>query len=237
MYSVVLMMALTSGGDTPALGGRGGCYGGCYGSYGGCYGGCYGGGYGCHGGRGHGCHGGRGHGCRGGRGHGCHGGRKHGGCCGCYGGGYGGCYGGGFGGCYGSFAGGFGGCYGGVGGMGGVGGVVVPPVAPVAPTAPAAPANSKNKVSIEGAAPATLIVSVPADARLSIDGEETTSTTTQRTFVSPALEIGRTYHYTLQAEIIKNGAKVTMSKEIAVQAGEETRVSFNANDTGEIASR
>ena len=50
MYSVVVMMALSTSAETPDCGGRRschGCYGGCYG--GGCYGGgCYGGG--CYGG-------------------------------------------------------------------------------------------------------------------------------------------------------------------------------------------
>src|SRR5438067_3103144 len=55
MYSVVLMMALGSGAEAPAWGGRG-CHGdgGCHGGYVSCHGGrgCLGGG-GCHG-----CHGG-----------------------------------------------------------------------------------------------------------------------------------------------------------------------------------
>src|SRR5438552_16029834 len=99
MYSIVLVMALGSGADTPTMdlgpdyqeayrsiaghvayrgrrrhGCNGGCNGGCYG---GGYGGCYGGGYGagCHGGYG-GCYGG-------GYGAGCHGG--YGGCSGGYG--------------------------------------------------------------------------------------------------------------------------------------------------------
>jgi len=230
MYSVVLLMALTSGGDAPALGGRGGCcggYGGCYG----CSGGCHGGGHGCRGGhhRSHGCCGGYSgcYGCYGGNfgcsggcygsGHGCRGGhhRSHG-CCGCCGGSYGGNYG-----CY-------GGNFGGLGCVGGVGGVIVPPVAPT---------TTPKKTSLENSAPATLIVSVPADARLSIDGEATTSMTTQRVFVSPALNFGREYHYTLQAEFVKDGKKVTLSKEVAVQAGEETRVSFSAADSAEMASR
>ncbi len=219
MYSVVLMMALTSGGDVPAWGGcRGGCYGGCYGCYGGCYGGRRHGCCGCYGG----CYGGC-HGCRGG----CFGGRKHG-CCGCYGGCYGGygCYGG----CYGGY-----GCFGCAGGVGGaiVPGTIVPPVAPAAPAAPATP----KKTTLEDSAPATLIVTVPADARLSIDGEATTSTATQRIFVSPALNFGREYHYTLQAEFQKNGKIVTVSKEVMVRAGEETRVTLDAEDSAEIASR
>src|SRR5436309_4185702 len=69
MYSAVLLMALSTGGDSLACHCcHGGCYGGCYGGwYGGCYGGgCYGGG--CYGG---GCYGG---GCYGG---GCYGGKHH----------------------------------------------------------------------------------------------------------------------------------------------------------------
>ena len=71
MYSMVLMAALSAGGDLPAChrGGCCGCYGGCWGGchgcwgccgcWGGCYGcgGCWGGCYGCWGGCG-GCYGG-----------------------------------------------------------------------------------------------------------------------------------------------------------------------------------
>jgi uncharacterized protein (TIGR03000 family) len=53
MYSMVLMAALSTGGDLPAChrGGCGGCWGGCYGCWGGCYGccGCWGGCWGCYG--------------------------------------------------------------------------------------------------------------------------------------------------------------------------------------------
>ncbi len=225
MYSVVLMMALTSGGDAPAWGrGCSGCYGGCFGCYGGysCGGSCHGRKHGCCG-----CSGG----CWGGGSGGCHG-RKHG-CCGCHGGYYGGCYGGG---CYGGAC--FGGaCSGGACFGGGYGGTVAP-VVPAAPVTPApAPATTPKKTSLEGAAPATLIVNVPAEARLSIDGEATTSTATQRVFVSPALNFGREYHYTLEAEFQKDGKMVKVTKEVAVKAGDETRVNFDAEVSAEIASR
>lgn len=240
MYSVVLMMALTSGGDVPALGHgcRGGCYG-CYGCYGGCHG-CYGG---CHGRRGghhrrHGCCGGCygcygcGGGCFGGcYGYGCCGGhrhhRRHHGCCG---GCYGGCYGCG-GGCYGA---GCFGCVGGVGGVGGVGAPVVP--GKVVPTTPAKPEPSK-KTSFDSTAPATLIVSVPADAQLRIDGEATTSTSAERVFVSPALQFGREYTYTLEAEFHKDGKLVKVRKNVPVKAGDATRVNFDADRLAEVASR
>jgi uncharacterized protein (TIGR03000 family) len=242
MYSVVLAMALTSGGDVTALGH--GCNGGCYG--------CYGGSYSCWGGGHHGCRGGhmRGHSCCG-----CYGGGYYGGCYGgCYGGGHHGCRGGhhrGHGccgysgcGCYGGYGYGYGGCVGGYGGgygMGGFGGAVVPSmggtIVPNAPVTPTTPTTPGKKTSIEGAsAPATLVVNVPVNARLTIDGEATTSTSTRRVFVSPALEVGRTFHYTLQAEIVKDGKTITVSKNVAVKAGEESRVTLNA-DNLEFASR
>ncbi|MGH7227023.1 MAG: TIGR03000 domain-containing protein [Gemmataceae bacterium] len=234
MYSVVLMMALTGGGDVPAgmfnhgcCGGGHGCSG-CYGCMGGCYGSCHGGKHhrsqGCCGGCYGGCYG-NSYGC-------CGGGRKHHRSKGCCGGCYGGCYGSScYGGCYG---GGYGGCYG--GGYGGMGTPMVPGMmVPAAPATPAKPATKKS--SLENAAPATLIVTVPADARLSIDGESTTSTSTERVFVSPALTFGREYHYTLQAEFQKDGKTVKVRKDVAITAGNETRVSFVAESLATVASR
>jgi uncharacterized protein (TIGR03000 family) len=83
------------------------------------------------------------------------------------------------------------------------------------------------------ATPAKVLVSLPADATLSIDGHATTSTTAQRTFVSPALEAGKDYQYTLKVEMVRDGKSVTESKTVVVRAGETTEVSF---DTLTVAS-
>ncbi len=207
MYSVVLMMALGTGADATA------CHktcGGCY-SYAcsGCYGcsGCWG--YSCGG-----CWGCSGKGCFGGglfRGKGCH--------CSCYGGCYGctgyyGCCG-----CTGYYTcGGYYGCNGiGCAGYG------VAPVAPVTPVKPEpAPAPAPKEVS----APATIVVTLPADAKLTIDGAATSSTSARRTFVSPTLPAGQEFGYTLQAEIVRDGKTVKVTKQVTVRAGEETTVSF-----------
>jgi uncharacterized protein (TIGR03000 family) len=232
MYSVVLMMAMTTSVDTPDLG-RHGCNGGYAGCNGG-YGGCYGGG-GCHGGGlfggGHGCHGGRlfggGHGCHGGRlfggGHGCHGGGY-----GCNGGGYG-CHGGGYGcngGGYGCNGGGYG-CHGGAGCSGGV-------VAPMPPE-PVKPPKPEKEAMLN--APATIIVSLPSDAKLTIDGAATTSTSAERTFISPELPVDRSFNYSLQAEFQLEGRTVTVSKMVSVRAGMESRVTIGAADLAGVVSR
>jgi len=261
---MVLMMAMSSGTAAPAglfgHGCNGGCYGGgCYGSCsGGCYGGCSGS---CHGGHGFcgglfhhssGCNGGGCYGscsgCNGGCSGSCHGG--HGFCGGlfhkshgCNGGCYGSCHGGCYGSCYGSCNGGGcygGGCYGGGGmmqpGMGGV------PAGQPVPVMPRTGGTEKK----EGAAPppeevslnqAKLLVSLPADAKLFIDGNATVSTSSQRSFVSPTLEQGKDYHYTLRAEVVRNGQPVSVTRDVTVRAGEVVQASFQFPTVDAVAAK
>ncbi len=77
-------------------------------------------------------------------------------------------------------------------------------------------------------APATIVVSLPADAKLTIDGEATTSTSAQRVFVSPNLPVGKEFHYMLKAEIMVKGKPVVVTESVAVKAGEESRITLSA---------
>jgi uncharacterized protein (TIGR03000 family) len=148
---------------------------------------------------------------------------------GCYGGmGYGGCYGGGYGGCYGGMGYG-GGCYGGMGGIilqGTQGGTKAEKIGK--------PKNGKEESMAP--APATIVVDLPADAQLKIDGEATTSTGNSRVFVSPTLNPGREYHYTLKAEVQRDGEPVTLERTITVKAGEITPVALTLPAAG-VAQR
>jgi len=56
-------------------------------------------------------------------------------------------------------------------------------------------------------------------------------------FVSPSLDPGRDYHYTLKAEVVRNGRPVVISKDVAVKAGKETLVDLNATELAGVASR
>src|SRR5262249_60886147 len=118
-----------------------------------------------------------------------------------------------------------GGCRGG-GCLGGAGcvGVPGPVMAPPAGTPPVVP--DKGKKTGAGDAPATIIVSLPAEAKLTVDGNPTTSTTERRVFVSPALERGMEYTYTLKAEVVRDGKAETRTERVSVRAGEETRVNI-----------
>jgi uncharacterized protein (TIGR03000 family) len=225
-----------------------GCCGGCYGGGccgGGCYGGgCYGGGWGCCGGGYGGCYGG------GRYGGGCYGG-------GCYGGGYAyGGYGGGYGGYtysmpYGGYSG-----YAGMPAYGGyTSGYYTPGTNMPATGTPGVSGPGGQSGSSGGAAPvdrgdrrdegdrgrrdedrnkevlaptpATLIVTLPADAKLLIDDTATRSTSATRTFMTPPLEPGREFHYTLKAETRRGDEPVTVTRDVTVRAGQETRVTLD----------
>lgn len=221
MYSVVLLMALSGGAETPAR-----CFSscsscsscrGCFSSCHGCFGGCQR--------RSHGCHGCQSY---------CSSSSSY--CHGCYGGGSSyGCYGGGHG-CY---TGGGYGCY-----QGGYGCAYGAPMhhAPMQP-GPDKMIKPDIKPKPEGggaidktSAPATIVVNLPADAQLTFDGAITSSTAATRVFVSPALEPGKDYFYTLKAEAIRDGRTVTRTERITVRAGGETRVTL-ALPTASVAQR
>jgi uncharacterized protein (TIGR03000 family) len=215
MYSVVLMAALTTSPAVPEFGRRGrGCWGGssCCGCYGGGYGyGCSGGGYGCSGG-GYGCSG-----CWGGYGYGCWGGG-------------GGCYG------YPAYvsygcSGYFGGCYGGYYGGGGYGGYAPAYISPSGATrgtrpAERVPAPDKGTTGKTGDQTASIRVTVPAGAKLYVDGKLTETRGSSQTFSTPTLNAGQLYAYTFRAEVERNGQTQTDTQRVLFRPGETVRVSF-----------
>jgi len=211
MYSIVLMMALSGGTETPSFHGRhgdccgcagySGCNGGCYGGHGGCWGGGCNGCHarhhrerGCH----HRCHGCNGNGCNG---YGCHGYAGNG-CCGAY-----------------------------AAPVGCHGGAVAPhpgmmPGKGPAPEKAPPPKPKGGTEEVSNAAPAIIVVTLPAEAKLTIDDNVTKSDSAVRVFASPAIERGRDFSYTLKGEIVREGRTLTTSQEVKVRAGQETRVNL-----------
>lgn len=107
------------------------------------------------------------------------------------------------------------------------------PVPPKAKEMIKEPVKDK-KTAIE--APATIVVSLPADARLIVDGNTTKSTTDRRTLVTPALQFGSTYIYDMTAEIVREGRTITQTQQVSVRGGETVAVQFNF-PTQTVASR
>jgi uncharacterized protein (TIGR03000 family) len=73
---------------------------------------------------------------------------------------------------------------------------------------------------------ARLIVEVPADARLYIDGQQMKTTSATRSFTTPTLEPGQLYYYEVKAEVIRDGKPVTQTKRVIIKAGEVARTRF-----------
>jgi uncharacterized protein (TIGR03000 family) len=105
-----------------------------------------------------------------------------------------------------------------------VGGGYAPAPAPAGEPIKAMPAPKKTTAI---SAPAIIVVALPADAALSVDGALTNSTSAVRTFVSPELTVGKVYEYTLSAKVVREGQAVQVEKNVLVRAGEETRVSLD----------
>lgn len=78
---------------------------------------------------------------------------------------------------------------------------------------------------------AKLHVTLPADAELTINGSPTVSTSESRNFESPSLTPGKTFFYELKATVVRDGKTETVTKEVAVRAGEDSRVEIDIPET------
>jgi uncharacterized protein (TIGR03000 family) len=70
-------------------------------------------------------------------------------------------------------------------------------------------------------------VEVPANATLWFDGEKTQQTGGLRTFHTPPLERGHSYHYDVKARWEQNGKTVERTRRVDVYAGGRVTVDFN----------
>lgn len=106
-----------------------------------------------------------------------------------------------------------------------------PPVAVASNPLPAAtrsmyynPGNSANR-------PATIIVRVPENATLLVNGKRTRSTSSTRLFYSPPLESGKSYHYDFEARMLdRDGQIVKARKRVEVGAGDRHEISIATPD-------
>jgi uncharacterized protein (TIGR03000 family) len=83
-----------------------------------------------------------------------------------------------------------------------------------------------------GGTEAKLIVNLPEDATLTIDGESTTSTSAQRVFVTPALEQGKEYEYTLKAQVLRDGKPQIATARVTVRPGETSQIELKVPAAG-----
>lgn len=95
-----------------------------------------------------------------------------------------------------------------------------PPAPPPGPPPASAPKAEK--------APAIIIVRVPANATIWIEGQKMTQTGPVRSFQSPPLEPGKTYYYTFKVSwpTAPGQPETSVTREVTVQGGVTTSIDF-----------
>lgn len=83
---------------------------------------------------------------------------------------------------------------------------------------------------------ANIIVNLPSDARLFIDGKPTQQTGASRTFVTPPLSNSGDHSYELQADVDRDGQTLSRTLPVQVHAGETSRVDFGTPGTSQEES-
>jgi uncharacterized protein (TIGR03000 family) len=71
-----------------------------------------------------------------------------------------------------------------------------------------------------------VIIDLPADAKLFVDGQRMNGTSSRRMFQTPELIPGQTYYYELRAEIERDGQTITANQRIILQPGRDVAASF-----------
>jgi uncharacterized protein (TIGR03000 family) len=93
--------------------------------------------------------------------------------------------------------------------------------------APPLPPDARRRIDSRSA---MLNVTVPGDARIFVNDLATSSTGSQRHYVSRDLQPGYTYTYQLRAEYDQDGQTMTETKVVRLNAGQSARVSFDFAD-------
>jgi len=100
-------------------------------------------------------------------------------------------------------------------------------VVPAQPAAPAAGAPMTSIRRTEG----LLTVSVPADAKIFVNGQATSSTGEVRQYVSRDLASGMSYAYEVRAEVVRDGQTLEQVKTIDLRAGATNALAFDFEAT------
>jgi uncharacterized protein (TIGR03000 family) len=74
---------------------------------------------------------------------------------------------------------------------------------------------------------ADLVVRLPADARLFVDGRATEQSGPKRTFETPDLRVGKAYSYEVKVVAVRGTFTVAETRRVTVRAGETTAVDFD----------
>ncbi len=93
---------------------------------------------------------------------------------------------------------------------------------------PVQPENQANR--------GTVIVRMPTDAKLFVEGKSMTVKDGERTFVTPSLPTDREALYSFKIEFVRDGETLTITKKVNIRGGKSTTVDFNDILSGKARS-
>ena len=79
-----------------------------------------------------------------------------------------------------------------------------------------------------------LTVTVPADAKVVVNGHETTSTGVLRQFVTKKLKPGEVYKYQVKTEFVRDGKTVSEEKSIQLTGGQTGELDFDIHQLADL---
>jgi uncharacterized protein (TIGR03000 family) len=91
-----------------------------------------------------------------------------------------------------------------------------------------------DRAAAEDAA-ATIVLKLPADAKVYFDGKATRQTGAERTYITPDLSSDKEYHYDVEIEYVRDGRTMTETKRVTVRGGQTARLDFG--ETAMMAAR
>jgi uncharacterized protein (TIGR03000 family) len=102
--------------------------------------------------------------------------------------------------------------------------------APRDPMNPADAGRGASRSSVDG----TLVVEVPADAKIYVNDRLTSTPGEVREYVSRNLKPGYNYSYEVRAEVVRNGEKLVETKHVDLRAGQSNRLAFSFAGNDEV---
>ncbi|MDA7978193.1 MAG: TIGR03000 domain-containing protein [Pirellulales bacterium] len=111
------------------------------------------------------------------------------------------------------------------------GGYQAAPAAPAQPGPADLPAGETGGASayLQGNNAALIAVTVPEGAEVYINDAATTSTGTQRRYISRGLEAGKNYTYRVTAKVFRDGKQYEDTKVVDLTTGDSTAIAFDPN--------
>jgi uncharacterized protein (TIGR03000 family) len=81
---------------------------------------------------------------------------------------------------------------------------------------------------------AQVIVSLPADAKLIAEGQQTAGSGSERSFITPSLPEGQDFHYTLKIEYQDGTETKTKTAKLTVRGGHRSELDFNVHSASQV---